>query len=112
MRTALCALLAVAACGGDGADWEGAVADFEVGLCTSTCRVETEDACRRDLRADLTDARARLDLAGEQRCIDCLDTKLRLIPLVDMQACQPTAAQSAEVVAACGANNEACAGSP
>jgi hypothetical protein len=112
MRTALAVLTVVVACGGDAADWDGAVADYEEGLCTSTCRVQTEDACRRDIQADLTDARALLDPAGEQRCIDCLDTRLRLIPLVEVQACQPTAAQNTEVVAACGASDEACAGFP
>jgi len=112
MRSALAVLTVVAACGGDAADWDGAAADYEEGLCTSTCRVQTEDACRRDLQAALADARALLDPAGEQRCIDCLDTRLRLIPLVELQGCQPTAAQDAEVTAACGANDESCAGIP
>lgn len=112
MGTALAVLTVVAACGGDAADWDGAVADYEEGLCTSTCRVQAEDACRRDLQTDLADARELLDPAGEQRCIDCLDTRLRLIPLVELQGCQPTAAQDAEVVTACGANDESCAGFP
>lgn len=112
MRTALVALLALAACGGNTADWDGAAADYEEGLCTSTCRVQAEDTCRRDLRTDLAEAKALLDPAGEQRCIACLDTKLRLIPVVEMQGCQPTAEQDAEVVAACGADDEACAGFP
>jgi hypothetical protein len=112
MRTTWPLLLALAACGGDAADWDGAVSDFVEGQCTSTCSVVAEDACRRDVETDLADARTILDDAGEQRCIDCLDAKLRLIPLVEMQGCQPTAAQDAEVTAACGAGDEACAGFP
>ena len=111
MRTAW-AVLVTAACAGDGAGWDSAVSDFEDGVCTTACNALPEDACRRDVQTDLADARAILDDVGEQRCIDCLDTKLRLIPPIEMQACQATAAQEAEVRAACGANDEACAGFP
>ncbi|MBA3454158.1 MAG: hypothetical protein H0T42_13775 [Deltaproteobacteria bacterium] len=108
-RLAWPAVLLIAACDGNGADWDGAVADFEEGLCTSTCRTTPEEACRSDVQTDLAAARELLDPAGEQRCIDCLDTRLRLIPAVEMQSCQPTTAQDSEVIRACGTDNDACA---
>ena len=46
MRLTWPLLLVLAACDGDGADWDGAVSDFEDGLCTSPCSAMTEEACR------------------------------------------------------------------
>lgn len=111
MRIGWLALGVVAACGGD-ADWDGAVADFEDGVCTTLCSTVPEDVCRQDVQAGLAAAKAMLDPVGEQLCIDCLDTKLRLIPQIEIESCQPTLAQTREIMTACGVDDEACAGFP
>jgi hypothetical protein len=106
LHVVLCS--ALVACGGGGSgggtgdDWDATVEDFRQAICTNAC-VPTggQASCLADVKSDLDGARAVLDAAGEAACLHCLDVKASLIAEVAANGCQSTAAQDAEVFAAC-----------
>jgi hypothetical protein len=130
--------LVLAACaaddGGDGDGtttdpWDAAVDDFVQAGCVeaATCSGEQPAECEGDVRADLDDARAELDAAGESRCIQCMTVKVRELRKIIAASCDISAADQAAVFAACDLDpatdydgdgqpanddDEACAGFP
>lgn len=121
-------LILLAACGGGGSPWDDGVDDFVAATCVeyADCTGDDPATCESDVRADLGDAEAELDDAGEAACLECLATKAEVVRSI-AEDCQPMAEDIAAIVAACDTDptvdfdgdgtpdnddDEACAGFP
>ena len=57
-------------------------------------------------------ARELLATAAEAACIECMRVKIQLMPEIEANACETNAGIEAQLVAACGDQDAACAGLP
>ncbi len=102
---------------------------FSTTICDHAvmCIGQDRATCEADLAADMADAKAQLDEAGEQRCARCMDVKTAELGKIVAANCNHTAADANAIFAACdldktvdydGDDNpgnddkEACAGFP
>jgi hypothetical protein len=121
--------LVLAACGGGGDDGRGSsgsfddeVVDFRDTLCDvgSQCFSDDRQSCIDDVTADMADAKAELDDAGEMQCAACMHEKTVQAQAVLDADCNADAYDEEAVLAACDltpddgvdTDDEACAGYP
>lgn len=109
--------LAVMGCGGHGKgggdEWDVRETMFAEAACQNECvEVSLQEQCIVDIIQDLDQAREILADSEEAQCIECMQVKTELIPQFVANQCETTANLDAQIAAACGDNDEACAGFP
>lgn len=126
-------VLAAAACEGGKGGGTGSFDDEATAFADISCRLgaecfgASEPTCVADIETDMADAKAQLDDAGEQACIECMSVKATEIQKILDANCDIRAGSEAAVFAACDLDpavdfdgdgtadnddDEACAGFP
>ncbi|HUH05002.1 MAG TPA: hypothetical protein VML75_23555 [Kofleriaceae bacterium] len=129
-------LAALAACGGNGSGsgadaepvtFDGELARFIESICQAgaQCFADPLQDCRDDVTADMMDARAALDAAGEAQCAACMRAKSDLSDALVAADCDTDAVDPNDILPYCDLDpnvdylgdgnpddDEACAGYP
>lgn len=114
----LLATLGCTACGSSDdatvGSFDDELPDFVETLCTyqSTCSGDDKAACKADITRDMGDAKTQLDDAGDAACAECMHVKSAEIQKALDASCDVSAADTQTILAACGADDEYCAGYP
>jgi hypothetical protein len=94
-------------------DWNEAVDDLVAAICVDLepCTGDDPATCEDDVRADMQDARDQLEGAEEGDCVACMQV---LAEQAHDQSftCDPADIDMDAIEAACGTDNEVCAGFP
>jgi len=96
-----------------GADWDSVLQDFIAAVCSveQACfpgdPPEPVSRCIDDITTDMADARAELDVAGEQACIECMRAKTAAAIELESAECNEGAVDINPVFAACDLDSTA-----
>lgn len=128
-QLAMVVMLVLAACGGDDggggggtSSFDNELSPFENSLCDvgAQCFNDDRAQCISDVMADMADAKAMLDAAGQDQCAACMHAKtVEAQKFLDAN-CDSSVLDEAAVIAACDttpdngedSDDEACAGYP
>jgi hypothetical protein len=94
-------------------DWNDAVNAYIQAACVdaAVCTGDDPDQCTSDVQTDMAQAKTMLDADGQAACVDCLNVKAEQAHAYSF-TCDMADIDMDAIVAACGANDEACAGFP